>query len=331
MTVSSSSPATDPQQPPQYDPDQYRMSVGDHLEELRARLVLALIGFALALGVCLFFGTTVMSAFCKPLIDVLLAKNLNPQLFSTNLGDGFSVWVQISLISSAALASPWMVYQLWQFVAAGLYPHERKYVTKYIPFSIGLLIAGMLFVYFFVLPWTILFFIEFTGDIPLPKEYQASAHVATSQPAVADFPAPPILDGDPRNPRPGMMWFNKPESRLKLFIDANDVRVIPFGPSSLVANMITLPEYIDLVLGMLIAFGLSFQMPLVVMALIRIGILEADALKKARSYVYFALVIAAAVITPGSDVPSLVGLTIPLILLYELGLWMGGRQATKVT
>ncbi len=325
MTVSSPADSR-----PQYDPDQYRMSVGDHLEELRTRLIKGLIGFAIALAFCLFFGTNVMSAFCKPLIDVLLEKNLNPQLFSTNLGDGFSVWVQISLISSAVLASPWMLYQLWSFVATGLYAHERKYVTKYIPFSIGLLIAGMLFVYFFILPWTIRFFIEFTGDIPLPAAYQASVHSATTEPTAAAFPSAPILDGDPLTPQPGQLWFNKPESRLKLFIDNDDVRVIPFGPNNLVATIITLPEYIDLVLGMLIAFGLSFQMPLVVMALIRLGILKAEAMKKARSYVYFGLVIAAAVITPGSDIPSLVGLTIPLILLYELGLWMGGKAVIPV-
>jgi sec-independent protein translocase protein TatC len=82
---------------------------------------------------------------------------------------------------------------------------------------------------------------------------------------------------------------------------------------------------------MLIAFGLSFQMPLVVMALIRIGILEPQSLRNARQYVYFGLVIAAAVITPGSDIPSLVGLTIPLILLYELGLWLGSRKPVNAS
>ena len=70
------------------------------------------------------------------------------------------VFIDISLISAAALASPWILYQLWQFVAAGLYPHERKYVTRYLPLSIALLISGMLFVYFLVLPWTLEFFID---------------------------------------------------------------------------------------------------------------------------------------------------------------------------
>lgn len=322
------SPSTSSSTSTAFDPDGYRMSVGEHLEELRWRLVKSLIGFAVALGVCIFFGTTVTSAFCKPLMDVLIAKNLNPQLFYTNLGDGFSVVVQIILITSAAFSSPWVLFQLWQFVAAGLYPHERKTVTRYMPLSIGLLVTGMAFVYFFVLPWTIVFFIEFGNGIPLPSSFTQSAHFATTLPGTP-FPQTPILDGDPSAPQAGQMWFNRPESRLKFFVNTGDVRVIPFGPSNLLAPHITLPDYIDLVLGMLIAFGLSFQMPLVVMTLAKIGIIEVDAMKAARSFVYFALVIAAAIITPGSDIPSLVGLTIPLILLYELGLWLAARGAKQ--
>ncbi len=320
--------SNDPSTTSPFDPDDYRMSVGEHLEELRGRLIKALVGFFIVLGVCIFFGTSVTSAFCKPLLDVMLSQNLNPQLFYTNLGDGFTVVIRIILISSAAIASPWMLYQLWQFVAAGLYTHERKAVTKYMPLSLGLLIAGMLFVYYFILPWTILFFIQFGNGIMLPNSMVESAHVATTLPSTP-FPQAPILDGDPPAPQAGQMWFNKAESRLKFFVQTGDMRVIPFGPSNLLSPHITLPEYIDLVMGMLVAFGLSFQLPLVVLTLAKIGIIEVQAMKAARSYVYFSLVIAAAVITPGSDIPSLVGLTIPLILLYELGLWLAGRGVKK--
>jgi sec-independent protein translocase protein TatC len=309
MTVSASPEPPKPKS--EFDPDDYRMSVGEHLEELRSRLILALVGFVVALVVCLFFGTTVISVFCKPLIVVLRDRNLNTQLTSLSPGDTFGVWIQISLICAAAVASPWILYQLWQFVAAGLYPNERKCVTKYIPLSISLLIGGMLFVYFFVLPWTLLFFVDFTGDIPLPADFRQASHPATTQPVESAFPVAPVLDGDKVNPNPGQFWFNAAESRLKIYLAPDDVRVITFGSKNLIASMYTLPEYIDLVLGMLIAFGLSFQMPLVVLALAQIG------------------VIAAAVITPGSDIPSLVGLTIPLILLYELGLWLAANARKR--
>ncbi|HEV7299542.1 MAG TPA: twin-arginine translocase subunit TatC [Tepidisphaeraceae bacterium] len=323
------SQATQQQQATGFDPDVYRMSVGEHLDELRSRLIKSLVGFIIALAVCLFFGATVVSIFCKPLIDVLLSRNLNAQLFYNNVADGFGVFIQISLICAAVLASPIIVYQLWQFVAAGLYAHERKYVTRYMPLSIGLLVSGMAFVYLFVLPWTLLFFIEFGNGIPLPDVYATGQRDATTQPIDAAFPSPPVLDGDPINPQRGWMWFNVAESRLKLFVAAGDVRVIPFGSNKLLSPMITLPDYIDLVLGMLLAFGLSFQLPLVVLALARMGIIEVASMKSARSYVYFGLVIAAAAITPGSDLPSLIGLTVPLILLYELGLWLAVRGEAK--
>lgn len=100
--------------------DEYRMTLGEHLEELRKRMVLALGGFAVLLVICLIYGRQVTAYFCLPLITVLQDRGLNPQVFSNQLADGFMVFIRISMISAAVLASPWMVYQLWQFVAAGL-------------------------------------------------------------------------------------------------------------------------------------------------------------------------------------------------------------------
>ena len=142
----------------QFDPDEYRMSVGEHLEELRRRLIIALAGFAITLIVCLFFGDRVLTAFCWPLFQTLSEMDLNPQIHYDELGEGFLVWLRVNVITAVAISSPWLVYQLWQFVAAGLYPRERKHVTRYAPLSIILLIAGMVFVYFLVLPWSIQFF-----------------------------------------------------------------------------------------------------------------------------------------------------------------------------
>src|SRR5204862_8179482 len=167
----------------QFDPDEYRMTIGEHLEELRSRLVRALIGFGLVLVLCLVYGRRVETAFCAPLMNELESHGINPQLVVDELGEGFMVYISISLISAAALASPWVLYQLWQFVAAGLYPHERTYVTRYLPLSIGLLISGMLFVYFLVLPWTLEFFITFSTGIKLRLAQQSSMVTpSTTQP-----------------------------------------------------------------------------------------------------------------------------------------------------
>lgn len=319
-------PTDSPAAKSEFDPDSYRMTFGEHLEELRMRIIFALLGFAVATIVCLVFGQRVTAIFCRPLINVLQEKNLNPQLFYTELSDGFMVFMKISLICAAAVSAPWIAYQLWQFVGAGLYPHERKYVTKYVPLSLGLMIAGMLFVYFLVLPLTIRFFITFGNAIPLPQ--LTSDHMATNLPA-GGLPTAPILNGDPPNPTPGQFWINKAQGRLKIYFDKDDLRVIPFGPANLLAPHITLPDYIDLVVGTLLTFGLCFQLPLVVLALAKIGIVELDTLKKGRRYVYFAMTCLAAAMTPGDVVTAMLALMAPLILLYEFGIFLATWSTKK--
>jgi sec-independent protein translocase protein TatC len=297
------------------------MSIGEHLEELRWRMILGLLGFAVAAGVCLWYGNTVVAYFCRPLLLTLKNMGLPPWTVDRQLGGSFMVYIQISLITAAATASPWLVYQLWQFVAAGLYPHERKWVTRYIPLSVGLLISGMLFVYFLVLPWTIQFFVAWTANMPIPN-YTTSATVwPTTRPLNV-----PVYDGDPelKTAKNGDVWYNKREGKLNIVVDGL-LRSIPFAPMSLVVPQYDLKDYIDLVVMMLVTFALAFQLPLVVMAIIRIGIVEVATMKKARKVVYFVLLIVAAVITPGDVITATIALMVPLVLLYELGIFLGVR------
>jgi Sec-independent protein secretion pathway component TatC len=239
--------------------------------------------------------------------------------------ESFMVYIKISMITAAALASPWLIYQVWQFVAAGLYPHERKYITKYLPLSITLLVAGMTFLYFFVLPLMLKFFLAFNIGLPLrfPTRVDASAH--------NELPITlPILNGDPARLTPGTQYFDASQGRLKFIIGTPDnpqIRVIPYGSADIVSPHITLSAYIDMVVEMLLSFGLAFQMPLVVLALVRIGIVDIPTLKKARRYVYFGMSIVAAVIVP-DVVGGMIALMIPLILLFEMGLWLA-REPKK--
>jgi sec-independent protein translocase protein TatC len=313
----------------EFDPEQYRMTIGEHLEELRRRFVLGLVGFAIVAVFCFIFGDRMVSYFCQPLVQALEGIEASPQIYITDASSGFVVYMQISLICAAAISGPWMLYQLWLFVAAGLYPHERKYITKYVPLSITLFIAGMLFVYFLVLPWTLSFFLKFAANIPLyPSGLgPGSVKVDPAEP----LPKVPWLEGDPNKAPDGSLWYNNKTRRLMMMV-AGVPRVLPFGPANLIAPHITLPNYIDLVVGMLIVFALAFQMPLVVLALLRIGIVELEAAKAARKYVYFAMVIVSAVITPGDVITATVALMIPLCLLYELGIFLfvlGNRVKIK--
>lgn len=303
------------------DPESYRMTLGDHLEELRGRMIKALLGFAVAAVFCLIFGKDVVSRFCKPLTDVLLQYELNPSLLFTDVSEPFMIYIQISMISACVIASPWIVWQFWQFVAAGLYPHERKTITRYVPLSLFLLIAGDLFVYYLILPWTLQFFIYFGVTIPITQDTVTLA--PTTQ--TATLLQVPALAGNPANPPDLSLWYDTVQQRLKFVVDGN-IRSITFGTENLLAPMITLPNYIDLVLNMLVVFGLSFQLPLIVLTLVKIGVVELDQLRSLRKIVYFVMAIVACVITPGDAITATVGLMLPLCGLFELGLILAARS-----
>ena len=307
-----------------FNPDDFRMTVGEHLEDLRRRLILALTGFVIVAVVCLYFGRShIIPAFCAPLEDTLRKYDLSPQLHSDEIPDVFTSMLQISLISAAAIASPWIVWHFWQFVAAGLYPHERQYITKFVPLSIGLLISGMLFVYFFVLPWTLEFFILFSIGVPSSNPEPPPTIIATTQPTTmpAGATSIQIVPDQPKEVREGQIWYNQHTKRVEAVLGGN-IRVIGFRADNLIATEYKLDKYINLVVGMLITFGLSFQMPLVVLALVRTNIVERETLKASRKYVYFGIAVLSAVITPGDYITGTVLLIFPLGLLFELGLWL---------
>jgi sec-independent protein translocase protein TatC len=316
MTTATAETPTEkpaPKPGPWHDPEQYRMTIGEHLEELRTRLILALVGFVVAGAACMYFGDEVITFFCRPLLDAYNSRRINPQLYFTEMSEPFMVWLRISLICGAAAASPWILYQLWLFVAAGLYPHERKWVTKFIPFSVGLLITGMVFVYFVVLPLTLSFFLDFGIKLKSPSP----TVVATTQP----IPKVPAFKGDPQGAEEYSFWYNELEHKLKMVIGGK-VSVIQVLPEGMLAPHITLGKYIDLVVMLLLVFGLSFQLPLVVMALVRIGIVDVEQLKGARKIVYFALLVLASAVSPGDVITVTLLMLFPLILLYELGIFM---------
>lgn len=309
-----------------FDPDSYRMTVGEHLEELRGRMVKSLIGFFIAFFVCFYFSDQTIGYFCRPLITALKTYDVNPQLIAAEVTEGFMVKIRIAMITAAALAGPWMLYQLWQFVAAGLFPHERKYVTRYLPLSLVLLVGGMFFVYFVVLPFTLDFFISQIVDMPLPTT-SGAAQTTTSttgpatQAALADAPTIPSFKGVPDNLPPGTIIYDELDQRLKAKLGGM-IRVIPFNSNNLLAPEIELGKYIGLVVMMLISVAIAFQLPLVVLLLERIGIVEVKDLRAVRRYVYFAIVVVSAVISPGDAITVTVALVGPLILLYEFGIWL---------
>ncbi len=138
------------------------MSLSDHLDELRMRLMLAIGGLVAALVLCLFFGKVIISFIEKPYIS---AMGTDARLQSLAPADGFVTYMAICLVAGVILSSPWIFYQLWMFVGAGLYPDERRYIRLAVPFSAALFIAGSLFFIFMIAPVTLRFLVMFNKEI----------------------------------------------------------------------------------------------------------------------------------------------------------------------
>jgi sec-independent protein translocase protein TatC len=305
-----------------FDPDQFRMTLGEHLEELRWRLVLGLGAFFPIAFTCLVFGRTLVTWFIRPLILALARHKMATTVFFSETAESFMVYIQVSLIVAAVIASPWCLYQLWQFIAAGLYPKERKYVTKYLPLSIGLLMTGMVFFYYVVLPLTLDVFLAFT--IAAPIEIHPSHPVDVP---AASLPVFPVIDGDPTHPVDGMIWINRATERLNVCFQG-EIRSIPLLANAQVTPQITLQKYINMVVQMLISFGIAFQLPLVVLSLVRMGIMDIPQLKSMRKYVFFIIMVISAFIVP-EMVTGMIALALPLYMLFELGLWLAREPKSK--
>ena len=145
------------------------MPLGDHLDELRRRLVVALAGVVVALGVTVWFGPRLIGWIARPLLVAMDATGFPPQTYVTDPTAGFTgVYLPVTLVSAVILASPWVLIQLWQFVAVGLYKHERRAVYVLAPFSTLMTALGVGFTYFVLLPVSLLFFLNFAATVYPP-------------------------------------------------------------------------------------------------------------------------------------------------------------------
>jgi sec-independent protein translocase protein TatC len=172
-----------------------------------------------------------------------------------NITEAFFVYFKVSMITGVIMASPWIFYHIWSFIAAGLYPHEKKYVNVYLPFSLGLFLAGAAVCQFLVIPKAIEVLLSFNEWMGL-----------------------------------------EPDLRLN--------------------------EWLSFAMMMPLIFGISFQTPLVMMFMTKIGVADASTFRSYWKIAYFAMAVFAAVITPTVDAVSMLFLWVPMVLLYELGIWL---------
>ena len=228
-----------------------------HLVELRTRLIRALLAVVIVF-VCLFpWAKDLYSLLANPLIASLPQGG---QMIATDVVGVFVVPMKVAFLVAFLIALPYVLYQLWAFVAPGLYAHEKRLVLPLVIASSLLFFIGMSFAYFLVFP--VIF------------KFMAS--------------------------------------------------IAPEG----VAWMTDIEKYLSFALTTFVAFGVTFEVPVVVIVLVRAGLVSIEKLKEARPYVIVGAFVIGAIFTP-PDVISQLMLAVPLCLLYELGIFLSRFVGTR--
>jgi sec-independent protein translocase protein TatC len=138
------------------------MSLGDHLQELQSRLILALSGAAVGIVACLFFGKKLVHIIIKPYLSAVEKAGLEPSFLAIQPSEQFMVFLKTSLVFGIIFTAPWLFYHAWKFISSGLYRHERRFVHVVVPACATLFVAGALFFIIIIAPICMTFFIRFT-------------------------------------------------------------------------------------------------------------------------------------------------------------------------
>src|SRR6266849_51892 len=230
--------------------DDRTMPLLGHLAELRSRLIKALSSVALAFIPAYAFADYHLAFLTQPCQQMQPSP---PALIGTGLAEAFFTKLKVSFIAALFLASPAIFYQLWQFVAPGLYEHERRYVVPFVLFASFFFVFGAGFCHVVVLPVAYAFFIE---------QYKTISVQAT----------------------------------------------------------LRISEYLTFTARMLLAFGVTFELPVLAFFFARVGLINHKMLLGSLRYAIVIIFIVAAVLTPGPDVASQLLLATPLLLLYGLSI-----------
>ncbi len=139
------------------------MSFFDHLVELRKRIISSLIAVGIGMVIGLAVARRFINFISQPMWDALRANHIDPSLYYTHPAGYVSLYISIGLYLGIALAMPWVLYQVWLFVAPGLYKHERRAVASFISSSMFLFVCGIAFGYYVMLPQVLTFVVAFAN------------------------------------------------------------------------------------------------------------------------------------------------------------------------
>lgn len=303
--------------PPPAAPPAGVMPLGEHLEELRRRILFGLFGLIPILIVALAFGDALLGLLITPVQDALLAAGQPAILQATGPLETFGTYIAISLIATIVVGAPWMLYQLWCFIAPGLYDRERRFVYVLLPLSAILTVSSILFLFRVIMPIVLTFLVGFGSQVGVRDRTQVPIPQGVTLPKVV------ILQGDPPNPTPGDEWINMAlkERRVCVAVDSSgtpSILATPMNQDVAIAQQYRISQYIDLLSTLTLAFALAFQTPVVVLVLGWAGLVTPQFLVKFRRHAVLITAVIAAAATPG-DPSTMILMWIPLMLLYELG------------
>ena len=229
-----------------------------HLAELRARLINSFIFLIFFFIVCFFFAEDLYGFLVEPFANAVKNDGTDRRLIFTALQETFLTYLKVSFFAAFFVTCPFILMQIWKFIAPGLYKHEKIAILPYLVLTPILFLLGGMLVYYLIMPLAIKFFLSFE-----------SSGLSTNLP-------------------------------IQLEAKVN--------------------EYLSLVMKLIFAFGISFQLPVVLSLLARVGVVDSEFLIKRRKYVVVIIFAAAAILTPPDPITQ-IGLAIPLLILYELSIF----------
>lgn len=233
-----------------------KMPLTAHLEELRWRLIKALCAIGVAFFGCYAFAERLFDILTQPLLALNIGHGAESDivhLIGTGVVEAFFTKLKVSFIAAIFVASPVILYQIWQFIAPGLHNTEKRYARPFVFFGTFFFVSGAWFCYALVLPVGYRFFIQEYGSIRVSPEIRIS-------------------------------------------------------------------EYLSFTSRMLLAFGATFEMPVITFFLARLGVVTHTMMLRYTRYAILAIVIVAAVLTPGPDIASQLLMAGPLLVLYALSI-----------
>lgn len=227
------------------------MTLIEHLEELRRRLLISIAAFLVGMIVSWLFVDRILGALIRPIGHVVF---LAPT-------EAFFVRLKVAALAGVFVSLPVVLVQIWLFVSVGLTRTERRYTLSLLPVSLVLFVAGALFAFFAILPVGVRFLLSYQTPDLVP--------------------------------------------------------------------MISVAAYTSFATAFVLAFGLVFQLPIVILFLARLGIVTSQSLAAWRRYAVLGIAVASAVLTPGGDLFSMVLMAAPTYLLYEASIWIAKFVAPK--